>query len=204
MWSELFAVVVVGRLCLSILPAGWPGYHDWREGGATLGASVLLGSLGVWAVPIWIPWGLLLAVRLVLLPGAMRPRHELSIPPGSALSRLLVATALGALGWAAWSASLTLLAPAQVIAGGLAIHGLLSRLRRPALVRASLLALYAGGSVLLLNFFPGQVVAPWLLGGAWVLAGWVVWRRTADRRARLLAFAGVSVVCLLGTGSFFE
>jgi len=200
---ELIGVVVVGRLCLSVLPPGWPGYHDLREGGATLGACVLLGSVGLAAVPIWTPWALLLALRLALLPGAMRPRHELPIPRGNPASRLLGVASIVALSWATWSApealrdSRALLAPAQVIAGGLVVHDLFARLRRPAFGRAAILALYAGCALSLLDHFPPRLLAPWFLGGAWILAGSWIGRRTADKRARALALLGALGVWLL-------
>ncbi len=65
----------VGRLVLSLLPPGWPGYHDRSELGATLTASLLLGRLGFALVPWWWVWLIVLVVRLVLLPGALRPGY---------------------------------------------------------------------------------------------------------------------------------
>jgi len=74
---DLALHLAVGRLCLSLLPAGWPGYHNRREVGATLLASLLLGTLALQLVASpWI-WGAVLLVRWALLPGALRPRHEI-------------------------------------------------------------------------------------------------------------------------------
>jgi len=73
---SLLLDLAVGRLCLSLLPPGWPGEHGRRELGATLCASLLLGILARSVAPwLWL-WGLVLLVRLALLPGALRPRHE--------------------------------------------------------------------------------------------------------------------------------
>src|SRR5690606_20625623 len=87
---QLALILGVGRTALALLPPGWPGYHGARELGATCAASLLLGSgllaaqasllgaLGIGPRLAWLvgPWGLILAVRLGSLPGAMRPRHE--------------------------------------------------------------------------------------------------------------------------------
>lgn len=74
--QRLLAPLVVGRLVLSLLPAGWPGDHDREELGATLLASWVLGRaldplLGWW-------WLLapLLAGRLLTLPGGPRPGYR--------------------------------------------------------------------------------------------------------------------------------
>lgn len=72
----LLTHLAVGRLCLSLLAPGWPGYHDRKELGATLCASLMLGLLALEVLPwLWI-WALVLLVRLAVLPGALRPRHE--------------------------------------------------------------------------------------------------------------------------------
>lgn len=68
--------LAVGRLCLSLLPPGWPGEHGRRELGATLCASLLLGAPARILIPWLWAWGLILLARLALLPGALRPRHE--------------------------------------------------------------------------------------------------------------------------------
>ncbi|MFT7671298.1 MAG: hypothetical protein ACI8X5_004015 [Planctomycetota bacterium] len=74
--NQLLLQLAVGRLCLSVLPPGWPGYHDRFELGATLCASWLLGMMALTLVPAWWLWALVFVVRLLLLPGALRPRHE--------------------------------------------------------------------------------------------------------------------------------
>ena len=73
---SLTVTVAVGRLCLSLVPPGWPGDHNRLEGGATLCASWLLGAAALALLPwLWL-WAGVLVVRSAALPGAMRPRHE--------------------------------------------------------------------------------------------------------------------------------
>jgi hypothetical protein len=74
--QDLALHVAVGRLCLSFLPPGWPGYHDRRELGATLAASLLLGAAALALIENPWFWAVLLLVRLAFLPGALRPRYE--------------------------------------------------------------------------------------------------------------------------------
>jgi hypothetical protein len=79
----LILPLAVGRLCLSMLPPGWPGYHNRRELGATLCASLLLGLLALKLLPaLWL-WLVILVIRVCLLPGALRPRHELQRATGA-------------------------------------------------------------------------------------------------------------------------
>lgn len=115
---DLALILGAGRLVLSLLPPGWPGYHDRSELGATLTASLLLGRLGLTLVPWWWVWLVVLVVRLVLLPGALRPGYPdrrggigwllvflLCIPTGSGLFPLgitLEAVVMAAAGWWAW------------------------------------------------------------------------------------------------------
>lgn len=218
---ELVSIAVVGRLCLSMLPPGWPGYHDVREGGATLGASLLLGSVAGYLLPYWWLWALALVIRWLLLPGAMRPRHELPIPAGRLFDRLVLLVAVAALAWAAWSspwsppptsfepgvggewASSTwvlrspLVAQSLLIGSALVLHALLLHLRwRPAL-RTAAITLVAAVVVLALARVPAPALAPGLLGAAWIVAGWWSWRRFADRRARALAALGLASALLL-------
>ncbi len=72
---ESLVQLAVGRVILSYLPPGWPGYADRWELGATLSASWMLGALGFGLVPLWWAWTVLLALRVATLPGALRPRH---------------------------------------------------------------------------------------------------------------------------------
>ena len=219
--AELATIVVVGRLCLSLLPPGWPGYHDAREGGATLGASLLLGTLAWFLLPYSWLWGVLLVFRLALLPGAMRPRHELAAPPGEPLDRLSFLLALAALAWAAWSSPWSgavdgfraeigtgglaradvlrsaLVAPALLVGMVLTLHALLVRRRWGSAPRAFAVVLLAAASGLALAGLPARVLGPPLLGAAWILAGLWTWRRTADRRARALAVLGLAGALVL-------
>ena len=72
---DLLLFLGVGRLVLSMLPPGWPGDHDVSELGATLLASLLLGRLALVLVPwLWV-WSIVLVVRLLALPGALRPGY---------------------------------------------------------------------------------------------------------------------------------
>lgn len=73
---SLLGALVVGRLCLSMLPPGWPGDHNRRELGAVLCASWLLGSTALVLLPWTWLWALVLIGRIALLPGGLRPRHE--------------------------------------------------------------------------------------------------------------------------------
>ncbi len=218
---ELVSIAVVGRLCLSMLPPGWPGYHDAREGGATLGASLLLGSVAGHLLPYWWLWALALVIRWLLLPGAMRPRHELPTPAGRPFDRLVLLVAVAALAWAAWSSPWSpppagfearaggewtsstwvlrgpLAAPSLVIGSVLTLHALLLHLRwRPA-PRTAVVTLVAAVAVLALARVSAAALAPGLLGASWILAGWWSWRRFADRRARALAALGLAGALLL-------
>lgn len=197
---ELTVILVVGRLCLSILPPGWPGYHDRREGGATLAASLMLGTLGLELVPWWPVWGVALVVRVALLPGALRPRHEHAAEPAKGPERLLplvLALATAAVIWVAWTdpgaprGARLLVAPAQAAGCVWVLQALAARTRRPRWIGAVLAALGALVLVLLANRWPVQVVAPALLAALWIVAGLVLWRRTADRRAGALALLGL-------------
>jgi len=92
---DLVLHLCVGRLCLSLSPPGWPGYHDRQELGATLAASLLLGTLGLTLVPWPWVWALVLLLRLAFLPGALRPRYATG--RGSGLGWLGVAAVFAAL-----------------------------------------------------------------------------------------------------------
>ena len=108
---SLAVTVCVGRLCLSMIPPGWPGDHNRRELGATLCASWLLG-IGAWALLPWIWLWLPLAVlRLALLPAGLRPRHE-----RERAAKPLWLALFGLCCWAWWQGALT----AQIAAGGCA------------------------------------------------------------------------------------
>lgn len=91
---QLLLHLAVGRLCLSLLPPGWPGYHDRRELGPTLCASLMLGLFALRLIPwAWI-WGVLLLLRLSFLPGALRPRHDLARDPALAWELAFIAAGL--------------------------------------------------------------------------------------------------------------
>jgi len=219
---ELATVVLVGRLCLSLLPPGWPGYHDAREGGATLGASLLLGAIGCFLLPCWWLWGIALVLRVALLPGAMRPRPELASPRMCPVEGLAIPLALAALAWAAWispwsPAPVTdfdprvggavgpstwvlrspLVPPALLLGSLLSLHALLVRRRWESATRSVATLLLASLAGLALSRVPDWALGPPLLGVMWILAGLGTWRRTADRRARALAVLGLAGALLL-------
>jgi len=99
-WQELsvalaelpgyLALLAIGRLLLSFLPAGSPGSHRSPGIAATWAASQLLGMLTLCAQlslyaqlgfspgapAILLPWLALALLRLTLLPGRPLPRHE--------------------------------------------------------------------------------------------------------------------------------
>ena len=129
--------LAVGRLVLSWLPPGWPGYGDREELGATLSASWLTGGLGVALVPLWWVWALVLGLRLATLPGALRPRH--------------------------------------------------GRPTRAGFVHAAVFALCLG-----LFFLGHGAGSTFLAASAWLVTAPLVWRATADRRARALGVVAVA------------
>lgn len=108
--AGLIAIALVGRVALSLLPPGRPGFHGPTELPITWAASHLLGSLvlvaerdiagafGLQAGPALLlaPWALVLVVRWVTLPGAVVPRHapRAEIPGPLARSIEVAAAAL--------------------------------------------------------------------------------------------------------------
>ena len=88
MLTDSLLQLAVGRLVLSLLPPGWPGYAGRRELAATLSASWMLGALAWSLAPWWWAWAAVLAARLLTLPGALRPRH--GSPDGIGLAHVLV------------------------------------------------------------------------------------------------------------------
>lgn len=80
--------LAVGRLSLSLLPPGWPGYAGRRELAATLSASWMLGAIGWGLAPWWWLWAIAMVGRLLTLPGALRPRHR--SPDGLGKAQVLV------------------------------------------------------------------------------------------------------------------
>ena len=117
-FQSLVVTVCVGRLCLSILPPGWPGDHNRRELGATLSASWLIGSAS-WALAPWFwLWGPAALIRLALLPAGLRPRHERDRG-----MRPLWFVLFGLCCWATWVGGLALQIAAGACGALLAIFG---------------------------------------------------------------------------------
>lgn len=219
----LLAVGAVGRVCLSLLPPGWPGDHGLRELGATWAASHALGLIaltlqieltsraglqpGAWS--LLSPWAGAAILRAALLPGAMRPRHE---PRAERRSPLVLAVAAAAaLSYAGplWRAALqadpTAAGPLEAVLGpwvragtlpalGAALCGGLERGRRAALGRA--LVVLALAWVPPLRRCGPELPSVFLFAAG--AAGAVAWMRRADRRAALL-----SILCLAG-GALLE
>jgi hypothetical protein len=85
----IVVTLAVGRVILSLLPAGTPGRHDAREMPITLAASYLLGSIAIDAEAHFLlslgaragwpalaaPWVAVAIVRWITLPGAIVPRR---------------------------------------------------------------------------------------------------------------------------------
>lgn len=115
---SLAVAVCAGRLCLSILPPGWPGNHDRRELGATLSASWLLGTAAWTLLPwLWL-WGVAALVRLAMLPAGLRPRHERERG-----ARPMWLVLFGVCCWTSWIGGLHVQIAAGACGGLLAIVG---------------------------------------------------------------------------------
>ncbi|HIG10077.1 MAG: hypothetical protein ABGY71_08845 [bacterium] len=119
MFVDSLIQFAVGRLLLAWLPPGWPGYADRLELGATLTASWLLGGLGLQLVPPGWFWVLLLVLRLVSLPGGLRPRHGRPVALGIFHGGVFLAL-VGAL-WAGWSQAATVVVSALWSVSGLMV-----------------------------------------------------------------------------------
>lgn len=146
----LVLTALIGRLVLSLLPAGRPGYHTPRELGVTWATSHLCGlialathlsvlelaGLEVSRWTLFVPWLLLLAARLACLPGAMVPGHELDHEQPGWLTRTLTVVLVSVL---AYGMSGHEVGPSQ----GESMLGA-GRILLPALER--LIALTGGGS----------------------------------------------------------
>ncbi len=193
--------VVIGRIALSLLPAGPVGSHRLRDLPLTLATSF---ALGFWIAEvqrevfglddtrgILLPWTIPLALRLVTLPGAMVPRHD---TPAEAPSRL--AQSLWILS-VVWGAALVALAIHLAIDAFLAIAmGLLalvlidhawSQSRCAPTGRALLVALAAFGAFIVPDL-GGVGLHP--VAGVCFL---VPWLRRADRRSCWLAASSFAI-----------
>jgi hypothetical protein len=99
----LVAIALVGRVALSLLPPGPPGFHGLADLPITWAASHLLGSLvlvaetdlvgvlGLRASPavLFTPWALVLVMRWLTLPGGFVPRHTPRAEIASTLARAI-------------------------------------------------------------------------------------------------------------------
>lgn len=216
--------LLAGRVVLSLLPPGWPGRHNLRELPATAGASLAFGfvalvataraldALGVEASPASLlgPWALLLLVRVALLPGRMRPRHEprrdrpgpVAIFVGLAAAAVVVAgplfgpfsgtdasvdalaTALGTIGGLSRESAVRLTLLLSLASVALLAAATLERARRPALFAATAALAAALAPRVELLGSAASPTAAWLTAAA---AGAVAWVRRADRRGEAAA-----------------
>lgn len=208
-------VALAGRIVLSFLPPGPPGFHAPRDIAATWAASHLLGFglLAAWAllerrVGVALPWWPLpamlaigCAARIVTLPGKMVPRHEPALEGDAWIARVLRLLAITLLASTAFSfedlrsdqvsaPSLDVLAGmsiASAFAGLVLVSYALETARAATWMRASGCVAFA--AILVARGFEDE-------GGLAVesavcfLAGacfTVAWLRRADRRALILA-----------------
>ena len=218
-------ILAVGRLALSFTPPGWPGEHGPRELAPTLAMSFVLGLTllaaeatliqGQHLAILLAPWVVLLVVRLLTLPGALRPRHEPRSAPRD--PRAVAVIAVGVVGLALpWvitfapreiEGPLGLLAAAQgttvalfaIAATAVLVAGGLERGHRAQMPRALAFTAVA--------WLPTSMIMPArddgsafiALGLAAAGAGALAWIRRADRRGRALACIGLGASALLAS-----
>ncbi len=97
---ELLEITFVGRLLLSFLPPGEVGSHRLRDLPVTIATSYLLGLVAQQAIASWaglfdaqpniwlvrVAWMLVLALRVLTLPGAIVPRGQVEHELGGTLT----------------------------------------------------------------------------------------------------------------------
>ncbi|MDA1266846.1 MAG: hypothetical protein O2816_17335 [Planctomycetota bacterium] len=208
-WIALIALFGVGRVVLSLLPAGRPGGHGLGELPATWAASHVLGLIAFaaeweWlavldvAPPTWwllVPWVVLAVVRIALLPGRVTPRTEPMPVQPTGFTWLARALILAAAMRAGWTDDLE--AGVNLAAIGVLLLEGGRGLRRHPTARAVLVAV--------LLWTPVVVELPPLLPAldtAWPTltllgVGGAAWTRRADERGLALAlFAAVGCALL--------
>ncbi len=216
----LVLVPLVGRIFLAWAPAGLPGSHTPRDLPTTWAASLLLGA--VWllcteavvltAIPGPLVFGapeialvagvpaLALFARLVTAPGGLVPRHEPvreHTPTGLAIGIVAIVLATPVLAVRVDSTQSWIYTGVPTFAAAILAHDALARARVSAWVRFAALALVmAAISVVPSGEHALAACAP--LGAAAVAAGTVGWIRRGDRRALVVASAGL---VLLGRAS---
>lgn len=217
MLGWLASTIAVGRVLLSLLPAGIPGRHALGQLPVTLATSYLLGAIAIEAetlclsaigvdARIWIlalPWILIAFARWATLPAAFLPRGELAAEPARAGTQALRWLSVIAVAILAWKqrellfphmhhGSERVLVPgARAIADVLALIAVcgfgLESARRAPLERALVIALLA--CLLALGAFAGadRPALRVMLCFGAGAAFAIPWLRRADRRAGLLA-----------------
>jgi len=212
--SDLALTALVGRVLLSLLPAGEPGRHGPSELLATWAASHLLGVAAIALqlellallqveagfATLFLPWLLPAVLRVATLPGAMVPRHAARHEDAGRGAQLLrLATAL-VVAWTFASAGSArepfgaLVGPASYAAMlALLAHALRATRRAPfgralfvlALAATPPLSEAARGS-------PTLAGAALLAGGGASFAA--IWLRRVDRRARAIAVLALAAL----------
>ncbi len=199
--------LLVGRLVLSFLPPGDPGSHGLSGLTATLATSFFLGEVALeleqrlwptelgglgWALFLF-PWMLLALARLVTLPGAMVPRHEVAHERAGPATRLVRVLVLG------WSLALLWLTGIRFAWSWFAFLAVadhaLSSARRAPLGRTLVVLGGALTAAPLLWGHPVRDVAVRLGFGAVFLVPWI---RRAERRALVLAIIACSSLAGVG------
>lgn len=217
----LAGIALLGRTLLAWLPAGLPGRHAPGSLASTWAASHVLGiaalvltrsllaplGLSDSIVAVAALWAILLAARVLSLPGSLVPRHELPGERPRAAHRVaslaIVCAIVALVGHVGRSASPDadprLVATAIVswlAAAGLVAHGL-ERGRRAPAPRRLLVALFVLTPSGLAASAAGRVDAVVALGFAGGCAGLVSWLRRADRRGLALALASFGTCVLV-------
>lgn len=114
----LLATALVGRVVLSVLPPGRPGFHSLDELGITWAASHLAGvvalgiqrqisqALGIDVNPVTLfaQWAIVLVVRWATSPGAIVPRHAPREEIAGPTARIVALAAFAVAIAAAWTA----------------------------------------------------------------------------------------------------
>ncbi len=189
----LLAIALGGRVVLSLLPPGRPGYHEPRELPLTWAASHLLGLVvlaGGGGVVTFAAFAAVASVRFATLPGALVPRHELASPRGgwqrarTFLLALFVVAVFMRAGSAATAGDIGRAVEVANVAALalLTAHGLDGTRRHPVGTIAALVCLSMPSI---------SLQALWFGGGA---ACAIRWWRLADRRAGLIAVIAFAAI----------
>lgn len=193
----LILLFLVGRLVLSLLPPGRPGAHVPSEWASTWAASHALGAIVIesqlaWMDElVWWPWLVLGIVRVLILPGAAKPRHEPAPPRIDKRVWIGRGLVLSAILWTGYDRS-AVEATSLACLGGLLVEGSRCLRRRPEAGTA-----LAGAWMWTLAALPERVETEALVAISLAAVGSVAWNRRADGRGLALAMAG-----MVGLGLF--